>query len=69
MSGSFVLTEAFPDIKLNNKINLIKFRASLGEVGKGLLHILLIHTLLKQMLLMVWTANCVSFNGNAGYSL
>jgi hypothetical protein len=33
--GKFVLTEAFPDIKLNNKINLIKFRASLGEVGKG----------------------------------
>lgn len=35
ISGSFVLTEAFPGIKLNNKINLIKFRASAGEVGKG----------------------------------
>jgi hypothetical protein len=29
----------------------------------------MICTLLKQMLLMVWTTNCVSFNGNAGYSL
>jgi hypothetical protein len=35
VSGSFVLTEAFPAIKLGNKINLIKFRASAGEVGKG----------------------------------
>lgn len=35
VSGSFVLTEAFPGIKLDGKINLIKFRASLGEVGKG----------------------------------
>jgi TonB-linked SusC/RagA family outer membrane protein len=35
VSGSFVLTEAFPGIKLDGKINLIKFRASAGEVGKG----------------------------------
>ncbi|MFK7031741.1 SusC/RagA family TonB-linked outer membrane protein [Flavobacterium oreochromis] len=35
VSGSFVLTEAFPAIKMDDKINLIKFRASLGEVGKG----------------------------------
>ena len=35
ISGSFVLTEAFPSIKLNDKISLIKFRASAGEVGKG----------------------------------
>ena len=35
VSGSFVLTEAFPSIKMNDKINLIKFRASAGEVGKG----------------------------------
>lgn len=35
VSGSFVLTEAFPGLKSGNKINLIKFRASLGEVGKG----------------------------------
>jgi TonB-linked SusC/RagA family outer membrane protein len=35
VSGSFVLTEAFPAIKLSDKINLIKFRVSLGEVGKG----------------------------------
>ncbi|MEY3500554.1 MAG: hypothetical protein RL308_2223 [Bacteroidota bacterium] len=35
VSGSFVLTEAFPAIKLDGKINLIKFRASAGEVGKG----------------------------------
>jgi TonB-linked SusC/RagA family outer membrane protein len=35
ISGSFVLTEAFPSIKLNDKINLIKFRVSAGEVGKG----------------------------------
>ena len=35
ISGSFVLTEAFPSIKLDGKINLIKFRASAGEVGKG----------------------------------
>jgi TonB-linked SusC/RagA family outer membrane protein len=35
VSGSFVLTEAFPSIKLDGKINLIKFRASAGEVGKG----------------------------------
>ena len=35
VSGSFVLTEAFPAIKLDGKINLIKFRASVGEVGKG----------------------------------
>ncbi len=34
ISGSFVLTEAFPAIK-SDKINLIKFRASSGEVGKG----------------------------------
>jgi TonB-linked SusC/RagA family outer membrane protein len=34
VSGSFVLTEAFPSLK-NDKINLIKFRASVGEVGKG----------------------------------
>jgi hypothetical protein len=33
VSGSFVLTEAFP-LSLD-KINLIKFRASAGEVGKG----------------------------------
>ena len=35
ISGSFVLTEAFPAIKLDDKINLIKFRVSAGEVGKG----------------------------------
>ncbi|OWP79455.1 SusC/RagA family TonB-linked outer membrane protein [Flavobacterium oreochromis] len=35
VSGSFVLTEAIPSLKLNDKINLIKFRASLGEVGKS----------------------------------
>ena len=35
VSGSFVLTEAFPGIKLGDKINLIKLRASAGEVGKG----------------------------------
>ncbi|WP_264525252.1 SusC/RagA family TonB-linked outer membrane protein [Flavobacterium sp. N502536] len=35
VSGSFVLTEAFPSIKFDDKINLIKFRASAGEVGKG----------------------------------
>ncbi|MDI6047913.1 SusC/RagA family TonB-linked outer membrane protein [Flavobacterium yafengii] len=35
VSGSFVLTEAFPAIKFGDKINLIKFRASAGEVGKG----------------------------------
>ncbi|MDG2432852.1 outer membrane beta-barrel protein, partial [Flavobacterium sp.] len=35
VSGSFVLTEAIPALKQSNKINLIKFRASLGEVGKG----------------------------------
>ena len=35
VSGSFVLTEAFPGLKSNGKINLIKFRASAGEVGKG----------------------------------
>ncbi|WP_395077625.1 SusC/RagA family TonB-linked outer membrane protein [Flavobacterium sp.] len=34
-SGSFVLTEALPAIKLNDYINLIKFRVSAGEVGKG----------------------------------
>ena len=34
VSGSFVLTEAFSALK-NDKINLIKFRASVGEVGKG----------------------------------
>ena len=34
VSGSFVLTEAFSGLK-NDKINLIKFRASVGEVGKG----------------------------------
>jgi hypothetical protein len=32
VSGSFVCFEAFPAIKLGNKINLIKFRASAGEV-------------------------------------
>jgi TonB-linked SusC/RagA family outer membrane protein len=35
ISGSFVLTEAFPNFKFDDKINLIKFRASIGEVGKG----------------------------------
>lgn len=35
VSGSFVLTEAFPSMKMNDKINLIKFRVSAGEVGKG----------------------------------
>lgn len=35
ISGSFVLTEAFPGLKFDDKINLIKFRASAGEVGKG----------------------------------
>jgi TonB-linked SusC/RagA family outer membrane protein len=35
VSGSFVLTEAFPGLKSGGKVNLIKFRASLGEVGKG----------------------------------
>ena len=34
VSGSFVLTEAFSALK-NDKVNLIKFRASVGEVGKG----------------------------------
>jgi len=35
ISGSFVLTEAIPSIKMDDKINLIKFRVSAGEVGKG----------------------------------
>ena len=35
ISGSFVLTEAFPGLKFDDKINLIKLRASAGEVGKG----------------------------------
>ena len=35
VSGSFVLTEAFPNLKKNGYVNIIKFRASLGEVGKG----------------------------------
>jgi TonB-linked SusC/RagA family outer membrane protein len=34
VSGSFVLTEAFSSLK-SDKINLIKFRVSAGEVGKG----------------------------------
>lgn len=34
-SASFVLSEAIPVIKLDGKINLIKFRASTGEIGKG----------------------------------
>ena len=35
ISGSFVLTEAIPAIQMDGKINLIKFRASAGEVGKS----------------------------------
>jgi len=32
---SFVATEAFPALKNERYVNLIKFRASIGEVGKG----------------------------------
>lgn len=32
---SFVATDAFPSIKDERFVNLIKFRASIGEVGKG----------------------------------
>ena len=35
VAASFVLTEAFPQLKESNKINLIKLRANVGEVGKG----------------------------------
>jgi TonB-linked SusC/RagA family outer membrane protein len=35
IAGSFVLTEAFPSIKLDDNINMVKFRVSAGEVGKG----------------------------------
>jgi hypothetical protein len=55
VSGSFVLTEAFPAIKLGNKINLIKFRASAGEVEKVLMHMQRIITSLKLILQMVFT--------------
>jgi TonB-linked SusC/RagA family outer membrane protein len=34
-SASFVVTEAFPELKDERYVNLIKFRASIGEVGKG----------------------------------
>ncbi|MXV13986.1 SusC/RagA family TonB-linked outer membrane protein [Hufsiella ginkgonis] len=32
---SFILTEAFPEIKESGKINLVKLKANWGEVGKG----------------------------------
>ena len=34
-AASFILTEAFPSLKDDKFVNLIKFRASVGEVGKG----------------------------------
>jgi TonB-linked SusC/RagA family outer membrane protein len=34
-AASFILTEAVPALKDDKYINLIKFRASIGEVGKG----------------------------------
>ncbi len=34
VAGSFVLTEAFPELKTKN-VNLIKFRANVGKVGKS----------------------------------
>ena len=35
VAASFVATEAFPELKANGKIDMIKFRANWGEVGKG----------------------------------
>jgi hypothetical protein len=55
VSGSFVLTEAFPAIKLGNKINLIKFRASAGEVEKVLMHMQRILTSAQANPVMVFT--------------
>ena len=34
VAGSFVMTEAFPELKTKN-VNLIKFRANVGKVGKS----------------------------------
>jgi hypothetical protein len=66
VSGSFVLTEAFPAIKLGNKINLIKFRASAGEVGKGA-DACTTNTYFAQSCRWFWSTNCFPFNGNAGF--
>ena len=70
VSGSFVLTEAFPGIKLDGKINLIKFRASAGEVGKGA-PAYATSTYFNQAIANDGFGPQIifPFNGNAGFSL
>ena len=69
VSGSFVLTEAFPALK-GEKVNLIKFRASAGEVGKGA-PAYATDTYFAQALASDGFGPQIvfPFNGNAGFSL
>ena len=70
VSGSFVLTEAFPGIKLDGKVNLIKFRASAGEVGKGADPYLTDTYFTQANAADGFGPNILfPFNGNAGFSL
>jgi TonB-linked SusC/RagA family outer membrane protein len=70
ISGSFVLTEAFPGLKFDGKVNLIKLRASAGEVGKGAPAYSLDTYYEKALASDGFGPQIVfPYNGNAGFSL